>query len=239
MAEELTLEYAFGQAASIHRNQLTRGPQRQDMDRARDDFFAGSMLAGDQDIRVGGSEASDGFQHRYHRRRCGNKLGTSFNAQQTVFSGQPFRSLQRAMQLDLGPQNGKQPLVLPRLLNKIARASPHGLDRQVHVAPCGHHDDRERAVDCDNIGKESQPFLPGGGVAGIVQIDQHRIVGRTRKGFARKLGGADYINLVALRLQQQFNGFQNVLLVVGSQDAGGFRCALRQPGGKPSLPGLG
>ena len=119
VAEEFALKHAFGQAASIHRHQLARSPQRQHMNRARDYFLAGSMLAGNQDIRVRRSKASDRFQHRDHGRRCGNELGTSLNAQQAVLSGQPFRSLQRAMKFDLGPQNGKQPLVLPRLLNKI------------------------------------------------------------------------------------------------------------------------
>jgi hypothetical protein len=156
-----------------------------------------------------------------------------------VAMNQPFRTLQRAVKLDLGPQNRKQPLVLPRLLNKIARASAHGLDRQVHVAPCGHHNDRERAVHRHNIGKQSQPFLSGGGVTRVVQVDQYRVVGRARKRVARELRGANDVNLVALRLEQQFNRFQDVLLVVGRQDAGGFGCALRQPGGKPNLPGLG
>ena len=66
VAEELTLKHAFGQAASIHRDQLTRSAQRQNMDRSRDYLFASSVLAGDQNIRVRWSKASDGFQHGDH-----------------------------------------------------------------------------------------------------------------------------------------------------------------------------
>ena len=169
--------------------------------------------------------------------------GRPCNAQQAVFSRQPFRSLQGAMKFDLGAQNGEQPLVLPRLLNKIARAAAHGLDRQVHVAPCGHHNDRERAVHRHNIRKQVQPFLSGSRVARVVQVDQHRVVGRTRERLARQLGRADDINLVALRLQQQFNGFKDMLLVVGRQNAGGlggaFAPARRKAQSHPVLVELG
>ena len=126
------------------------------------------------------------------------------------------------MQFDLGSQNGEQPLIFPRLLNKIPRSPAHCLDRQIHVAPCSHDDDGQRAVYRHNIGKQAQPFLSGSGIPRVVQIDQHRVVGGTREGLARELRRADNVNLVALRLQEEFDGFENVLLVVRRQNTGRF-----------------
>ena len=121
---------------------------------------------------------------------------------------------------------------------KSRAPAAHRLDRQVHVAPCRHHNDGSVLSIASNIGKRSKPFLSGGGVARVVQVDQHRVVGRTREGVARELGGADHINLVALRLQQQFNGFKDVLLVVGRQDAGDLDALCANPAESPISPVL-
>ena len=195
------------------------------MDRPGDDFFAGPVLPGDQHIRIRGSDASDGFKHRHHRRSRGNELRAARHTQQTVFRGQPFRPLQRAMKFDLRPQNGEQPLVLPRLLDKIPRSPAHRLDRQIHISPRGHDDDRKRTVDRNNFGKQIQTLLSGCRVPRVVQIDQYRVVGRSREGLARQLRRANDINFVALRLQQKFNGFENMLLIVGGQNAGRLGCS--------------
>ena len=77
VAEKLTLKATrpSARASNIYRHQLPRRAKRQNMDCARDDLLTGSMLAGDQDIRVRWSEASDGFQHGDHGRRRGNEIG--------------------------------------------------------------------------------------------------------------------------------------------------------------------
>ena len=63
------------------------------------------------------------------------------------------------MQFDLRAQDGQQPLVLPRLLNEVARAPAHSLDRQPDIAPSGHHDHGDIAVERDDLRKQVQTFL--------------------------------------------------------------------------------
>ena len=64
-----------------------------------------------------------------------------------VLGLEPLAPLQRAAELHLRAQDGQQPRVLPRLLDEVARAAAHGLDRQVDAAPRGHHDDRHGSVE--------------------------------------------------------------------------------------------
>ena len=85
--------------------------------------------------------------------------GAPFGAQQSGFRFQLLRALQSAMQFDLGAQDGQQAFVLPRLLNEVARAAAHGLDRQSHVAPGRHDDDRNAAVEGDDLREQVETFL--------------------------------------------------------------------------------
>ena len=75
------------------------------------------------------------------------------------FGFQVLSALQSAMQFDLGTQDGQQAFVLPRLLNEVARAAAHGLDRQSNVAPGRHHDHRDAAIEGHDLGEQIQPFL--------------------------------------------------------------------------------
>ena len=86
--------------------------------------------------------------------------GTPFGAQQFRFGFQALSALQSAMQFDLGTQDGQQALVLPRLLNEVARAAAHGLDSQSNIAPGRHHDHRDAAIEGHDLGEQVQPFLP-------------------------------------------------------------------------------
>ncbi len=111
------------------------------MQRLRHHFLARPVFAGDQHIRIGGSDARDRLEHRLHGRRGRDELGAALRAQQPVLRLQALRRLQRPMELDLGPQDHReQPLVLPWLLDEIPRPAAHRLDRQLDVAPRRHHD---------------------------------------------------------------------------------------------------
>ena len=93
-------------------------------------------------------------------RRGGDELWSAFGAQQPSLGLKLLGSLQGAMQLDLGAQDGQQALILPRLLDEVAGAAPHGFDRQTYVAPRRHHDDGKTAVEGDNLRQQVQTFLP-------------------------------------------------------------------------------
>ena len=147
------------------------------MQRLRDDFLAGAVLSGDQNIGVGRSDAGDRFQHGLHGRRVGNEFGPALGAEQSILRLQAFGLLQSATQFDLGAKDRQQPLIVPGLLNEVARAAAHGLDGEFHIAPGGHHDHRNAAVERDDFGQQIEAFVAGSCVARVVQVDQERIVG--------------------------------------------------------------
>jgi hypothetical protein len=122
------------------------------------------------------------------------------------------------MQFHLGAQNRQQALVLPRLLHEVARPPAHGLDRQPHVAPRSHNDDRNAAIESYNLGKQVQAFLARGRVARVVQVDENGIVELTSERFAHRGGRLRRINYKALGAKQQLDGFQNMRLVVTGQN---------------------
>ena len=52
----------------------------------------------------------------------------------------------------------------------------------------------------NNLREQIETFLAGCSVAGVVEIDQYRVVGSAGQGLPRQYRGAHYIDLVALRL---------------------------------------
>ncbi len=122
-------------------------------------------------------------------------------------------------QIDLRLDDGQQPVVLPRLLDEIARAAAHGFHRQAHRAPGGHHDHRQHGVDGADARKQVQPFLPRRGVARVVQIHDHDVEIARFKRRNNRRGRSDRVDLIAFALQQQAQRFQNVGLIVGDQNA--------------------
>ena len=79
------------------------------------------------------------------------------------------------MQINLGAKNRKQALVVPWLLQEIARAAPHGFHGQLDAAPCRHYHDGKFAVEGLHMGEQIDSFLSGGGIALIVKVHQHNI----------------------------------------------------------------
>ena len=57
VAEKLAFENAFGQAAGVDGDERPSDARRKSVERARDHFFAGAVLARDQDVRVGRAHA--------------------------------------------------------------------------------------------------------------------------------------------------------------------------------------
>ena len=75
------------------------------------------------------------------------------------------------------------------------------------------------AVEGNDLRKQIETFLAGGGIARVVQVDQHRIVklaGQRLAHRSRRLRGVDD---VALGTKQQFDGLEDMGLIVGREDA--------------------
>ena len=149
-----------------------------------------------------------------------DQLRKALGAQRAVLGFQPLPLAQRAAQLDLRLQNGGEPRVVPGLLNEIARAAAHSLHRQFHRAPRGHHDHRQRGIERLDAIQQLQPFLPGGGVARVIEVHQHRVEVARFHGVDGRGGRIDGFGLVAFALDQEAKRLQHIGLVVRDQDAG-------------------
>ena len=121
--------------------------------------------------------------------------------------------------LDLAAQRGNELAVVPRLLHEVAHATAHGLDGEIHRAPSGHDNHRQRAVERLDAGQQIDALTPRRGVARIVQIHQEQIerLG-TERGKGRVRGGYG-LHIDALRFEQELEGIDEVRLIVGDQDA--------------------
>ena len=73
-----------------------------------------------------------------------------------------------------------------------------------------------------NARQQIETLLAGGGVARVVQVDQQHIVVALAQRLQQQLRRAHAIHLNALRRQQQLDGFENVRLIVGNQNANSF-----------------
>ena len=213
--------------------------ERQRVQRLRDHFLAGTVLARDQDVGVRRPDACDGLQHRLHGRRGGDELRTAFSAVQASLRFQLLRTLQGAMQFDLGAQDGEQALVLPRLLDKVARAAAHGFDRQADIAPRGHDDDRHAAVERDDLRQQVEALLSRRCIAGVVQVDEDRVVKLASQRLAHRRRRFRGVDGEARRTQQQFERFEDVRLIVGRKNASRALAVARFAGGIFHRPGAG
>src|SRR5690606_2916352 len=114
-------------------------------------------------------------------------------------------------------QHRQQPRIVPRLLDVVARAAPHRLDRTLDRAPRRHYHDRQRRVQLLEARQQLEAFAPRRGVARIVQVDQQRIEVALlyRLQYTRRRCGR--LHLVVLRLQQDAERLEDIGLVVGDQ----------------------
>jgi len=147
-------------------------------------------------------------------------LREALGAQGAVLGLQPLPFAQGAAELDLCLEDRRKARVVPRFLDEIARPAAHGFHRQLHRSPGGHHDHRQRCVQIQNALQELKPLLPGGGVAGVVQVHQDGVEIARVQGMEGRGGRGDGFRRVAFGFDQQAEGFQHVRLVVGNQYPG-------------------
>ena len=83
---------------------------------------------------------------------------------------------QRPRKVHLGLDRGEQARSLsPWLLDVVAASSAHRLYSSAHTCPRGHGDHRQSLIQLAQGPEQAQSFLSGGGVAGVVQIEQDQI----------------------------------------------------------------
>jgi hypothetical protein len=133
----------------------------------------------------------------------------------------------------------QQALVVPRLLDEVPGAPPHGFHREVDRAPGGHDDDRQRLVRRVDAGEQVEPLFAGGGVARVIQVDQDGVVVALLERPERGGRRVDGVGLVALALHEQAQRLEDVALVVGDQNSRNL-CRHVRPaveGRRPITPG--
>ena len=129
------------------------------MNGLRDEPFPGAVFTGDQHVRVGGRRPLDELDDGPHRRRSRNQRNRAVEVEPSGSLELPS-ALQRAAQLHLRSHDRQQPCVIPGLLNEVAGASPHRLNRDVDARPCGQHDDGQRRVLGCSRASRSRPSCP-------------------------------------------------------------------------------
>ena len=132
---------------------------------------------------------------------------------------EPSGATQGAAQLHLRAQDREQALVVPGLLDEIAGASAHRLDRHVHRAPRRHHDHREHRIAGMDLPEQLEPLLARRRVARVVEVDQDDVVVALAERCQRRRRRLNRVNLVTLPLEQQTEGFEDIALIVGDEDA--------------------
>jgi hypothetical protein len=166
-----------------------------------------------------GPDARDHLEHALHRGGLRNDLGHALAAQQRVLGLEPLPLAQRLAQLDLRPHDREEPGVVPRLLDEVTRAAAHRLDGDLDAAPRRHDDDGERRIDPLNARQQVQPFFARGRVARVVQVDERDVELPRFDGGEDSGGGRRGFEHEPFGLEQQAQGFEDVGLIVGDEDA--------------------
>src|SRR5271170_3228348 len=139
------------------------------------------------------------------------------------------------MKVNLCRKNRKQPGVLPRLLNEVARPAAHSLDGDFDVGPCGHDDDWKLRIQRSHLRQKVETLLPRSRIAGVIQIDQQRVVRPIAQGIEHHLWRTGPVDTIALGPHQQLDRVQNMRLIVSHEQARRVR-STRQGG--PQTLGL-
>ena len=223
VAEELAFEYAFGKSAEVHGDHRARGARRGGVQPRGHDFLSGAVLARDQRVRVGRSDAFHEAQDGLHHRRFGDELRRAVAAEGEVLALEPLAAAQGAAEFHLGAQHVEQARVVERLLDVVARAAVQRLDRALDAAPRGHHDDGERGVELLEPREEVEPLGAARGVARVVHVHQQRVEIARTDGGGHARGRGDDLDVVPLALEQQAKGLEHVAIVVRHEKAGFWR----------------
>ena len=118
-------------------------------------------------------------------------------------------------------KNRQDTRVVPGLAHEIARAPAHGFHGDVHRAPGGHHDNRERGIGRLDLRKQVEPLFARGRVPGVVEVHQDSVVFAIFDGLQYGCGRGHRVALVAFRLEQQPERLEDVRLIVGNENARG------------------
>ena len=220
VAEELGLEGALGQRAGVDGDHGARGARRESVEGLRDDFFAGAVLAGDEHAGVGGSDAGDGGEDRLHGGRGGDHLRQIGGAEEAILGFEALGAADGVVEVDLGAQDGEQAGVVPGFLDEVGGAAAHGFDGELDVGPRGHDDDGELRLVGADLGEQVEAFAAGGGVAGVVQVEEKRVEGAALERVEHHVGRRGFFDAIAFGLEEQLEGVEDVRLIVGDEDAG-------------------
>ena len=190
------------------------------MQRLRHEALAGAVLAGDEDVGVGWPDAIDHLQDGAHRGRLGDQRGAALGGRACLRFEAPGPA-QRPSELHLRPQDGEQPIVVPRLFDEVAGAPAHRFDSDVHRPPRRHDDDRQDGIAGVDLPQQLEAFLARRRVARVVEVDQHHVVVTLAERRERRRRRLDGVDLITLSLEQQPQGFEDIALIVGDEDAWG------------------
>ena len=187
------------------------------MDGLRDDFLARAVLAGDEHVSVGGADARNHLQHRLHGARFGDERGQSVGPQEAVLRLQHIGLALHPVQIELCPQHGEQPRVVPRLLDEVRGTTTHRFDGEFHAAPRGHHDDGHAQAVALDLREQIDALRARRGVARVIHIHQDGVVAFARKTLDELPGRCSAVQLVAFRAQQDLQRVQDGRLIVGDE----------------------
>ena len=121
---------------------------------------------------------------------------------------------------DLGAQHLHERLVVPRLGDVAPRAAAHRLDRRLDVGPAGHGDERHVRLRGLEIRDEVEAFGARRGVAGVVEVHEHRVHVVRGEVPADVLHRRRNLGVEPRRAQQQPQRGNDVGLVVGDEHGG-------------------
>src|SRR6185312_16019139 len=129
--------------------------------------------------------------------------------------------------LNLLAKHAQQLRVVPGLLDKVARAAMHGLDRKLNRAPGGHDDYGPCAVNGQSLRHQLQAFTAGRGVTAVVQVEQRGVKVTVAECLQRVFRALYKLGFVAIALEQQMQRHDHVRLVFSHQNARPLRDAVK------------
>ena len=153
MAEELRLEQVLGNRRRVDRDERPGHPRAVAMKRARDEFLAGTGLAGDEHGRTRLRQAADGAKHFLHRRRLAEHFRRFGPGRGDC---QPRRPLGRR-----AADKRQRVVDVERLRQILERAALKRGDRTVQVRVRGHDDHRHLRIALLHLVQEHEAGLAG------------------------------------------------------------------------------
>ena len=124
-----------------------------------------------------------------------------------------------APQSNLLLQDFQQPRVGPRLFHEIRHAVLHGLHRQSHGRPPGHHHDRRCILVLFQVAEQVQSLAARGRIPRVIQIHQQQVEFALCQDPEQLRGRSHRFRFISLPLEQQAQRVQHIRLIVGNQDS--------------------